>query len=114
MRSIAREQSQRILNMPPILTILPVFKCFTYSQRIKTTVFHFKNSRVSSTLFHRSFKRSQRDILFRPALPQKSDYSRTFEANGISAPKINMTVGWAFSEDRNTTQGNKASPSGKV
>lgn len=26
-----------------------------------------------------------------PALPQKSDYSVTFGANGISAPKISLT-----------------------
>jgi len=37
--------------MPPILTVLPVFECFTYSQRIKTTVFHFKNSRVAPLSF---------------------------------------------------------------
>jgi hypothetical protein len=34
------------------------------------------------------------------ALPQKSDYSRTFRANCISAPKINLTDGISFSEDK--------------
>jgi len=30
-------------------------------------------------------------IMLDKALPQNSDYLRTFEANGISAPQINLT-----------------------